>query len=360
MKILLLGGTGAMGGDLTTILANQGQDVYVTTRRARQELSSVHYFVGNAHNDEFLQQIFSKNSFDVIVDFMVYASEEFKGKCNFLLSSCKQYIFTSSSRVYAESITTINEDSARLLDVSNDKEYLMTDEYALSKAREENILIQSKRKNWTIIRPYITFNRERLQLGVLEKEYWLYQALHDRTIIFSEDIASKSTTLTYGYDVARCIASIIGKSTTFGQIINLATSESHKWSEVFDLYIRVLEDELDRKVKYKIVKNSPNLNFPSEKWQVLYDRLYDRKFDTTKLNEYFDVSTFKPTLEGLELCLRSFIKDPVFGNLNWRQMALYDSIAGEWLPLSALPTLKSKIGYLFKRYSIYQIKCTKK
>ena len=40
------------------------------------------------------------------------------------------------------------------------------------------------------------------QLGVLEKELWLYRALNGRTIVFSKDIAEKSTTLTYGYDVA--------------------------------------------------------------------------------------------------------------------------------------------------------------
>lgn len=51
-----------------------------------------------------------------------------------------------------------------------DEDYIKTDEYALQKARQENILLGSKYKNWTIIRPYITYNKERLQLGVLEKK----------------------------------------------------------------------------------------------------------------------------------------------------------------------------------------------
>ena len=34
-RILLLGGTGAMGEHLTRILAEQGDDVYVTTRSCR-------------------------------------------------------------------------------------------------------------------------------------------------------------------------------------------------------------------------------------------------------------------------------------------------------------------------------------
>ena len=85
---------------------------------------------------------------------------------------------------YANENGRITEKSKRLLDVCTDEEYLKTDEYALTKVRQENILLSSGKKNWTIIRPYITYNVERLQLGVYEKENWLYRALHGRSIVF--------------------------------------------------------------------------------------------------------------------------------------------------------------------------------
>lgn len=53
---------------------------------------------------------------------------------------------------------------------------LSIDEYAITKAHQENLLINSKNKNWTIIRPYITYSEQRLQLGTFEKEDWLYRA----------------------------------------------------------------------------------------------------------------------------------------------------------------------------------------
>ena len=90
-----------------------------------------------------------------------------------------------------------------------DEEYLKTDEYALSKARQEKILEESGYLNWTIIRPYITYSKERLQLGIYEKEDWLYRVLNGKTIIFSKDIEKYKTTLTYGYDVANIIADLI-------------------------------------------------------------------------------------------------------------------------------------------------------
>ena len=53
---------------------------------------------------------------------------------------------------------------------------------------EENLLFNSEKNNFTIIRPTITYNTQRLQLGVLEKENWLYRALHGRAIVFSDDV----------------------------------------------------------------------------------------------------------------------------------------------------------------------------
>ena len=73
--------------------------------------------------------------------------------------------------MYADS-TPITEETPRLLDVCKDADYLKTDEYALAKAREENILFCSGKKKRTIIHPYITYNTERLQLGAIEKDIW--------------------------------------------------------------------------------------------------------------------------------------------------------------------------------------------
>ena len=146
---------------------NQGEDVYVTTRRERKGVG-ITYIQGNAHETAFLSDILRKYHFDVLIDFMIYNTSEFADRVDLLLSSVGQYIFLSSSRVYADSETPITENSPRLLDVYKDEEYLKTDEYALSKARQEDILHRSGNYYWTVIRPYITFSEIRLQLGVLE------------------------------------------------------------------------------------------------------------------------------------------------------------------------------------------------
>ena len=151
-------------------------------------VADIKYIQGNAKQIDFLEDLLSKRSWDCIVDFMVHTESNLKVLLPKILNNTKQYIFISSARVYSQSEIPITEDTPRLLDVSTDKEYLKTNEYALAKAREENLLFNSGKKNFTIIRPSITYNTHRLQLGVLEKENWLYRALQGRGIVFSEDL----------------------------------------------------------------------------------------------------------------------------------------------------------------------------
>ena len=167
----------------------------------------------------------------------------------------------SSARVYAENNALISEDSPRLLDVSTDAVYLRTNEYALAKAREENILRNSGYENYTIIRPSITYNTYCLQVGVLEKN-WLYRAIHGRSIVFSDDVNTKITTMTFGDDVAR-------------NSINCWTKRCNRrgfsrhfysilpWSDVLNIYLDVLRvhPTVKRNVRVVMTKNLQILSF---------------------------------------------------------------------------------------------------
>lgn len=122
--------------------------------------------------------------YNAIVDFMVYSTIKFLDRIDFILNNCTHYIFLSTARVCANSKKPLKEYNHRLLDVSQDKQHLATYEYALCKAIQENILKSHARTNYTIICPYITFSEIRLQLGVYEKESWLYRAMQKKSIIF--------------------------------------------------------------------------------------------------------------------------------------------------------------------------------
>ena len=244
----MLGGTGVMGREILGNIDTTVHRVTITSRRARtSDNSNVQYVQVNAKNLDELKKLLT-HRYDVIVDYLVYATKEFEARYELLLSNTDQYIFISSARVYAQSDDLITEETPRLLDVSTDKEYLATDEYALCKARSENLLYQSGKTNFTVVRPSITFGPYRLQLGVFEKEQWLYRALHGRSVVFSHDIATKRTTATLGADVARGIAALAGQKEALGETFHITSEISYLWQEVLDCYVRVLQEELGRDI----------------------------------------------------------------------------------------------------------------
>lgn len=145
----------------------------------------------------------------------------------------------------------------------------------MAKGREENLLRETGRTNWTIIRPYNTYNSNRIQLGVYEKENWLRRALAGRTIVFPKDIASKKTSLTYGPDVAGAIVQLIDNEKVYGQAFHITTDESHTWGEILEFYCKKIEEITGKRPKVKLVENSNGLMTVWNKWQIKFDRLFN-------------------------------------------------------------------------------------
>lgn len=363
MEVLILGGTRAMGIHLIERLVAKGIFVTVTSRKDRDSAEYVTYVKGNAHDVNFLTTLLERKRWDVIVDFMVYSTEEFRDRAELLLKSTKQYIFLSSARVYADSKEAITEDSSRLLDVSPDKKFLQTDEYPLSKAREENILFESAHKNWTIIRPYITFSEIRLQLGVFEKEDWLYRALHGRTIVFSNDIAEKYTTLTYAFDVVNAMVQLMGNDKAHGEVFHITSGNAYTWNEILAVYLDVLEEKLSYRPKLLMLEKSITFKFGHPQYSVLYDRYYNRVFDNQKIKRLIDTDAFYDVKTGIRNCLQNFLVHPVFRGISWYLEALNDRVSGCRTPLHEIPSFYHKIGYLlvyaFPGYYKYIVKISR-
>jgi nucleoside-diphosphate-sugar epimerase len=351
MKILLLGGTGAMGSHLGEILSSNKQNIVITTRANRKSSEFIEYRQGDAKNIDFLNTLLEEK-WDVIVDFMIYNETELKERVQKLLNSTSQYMFLSSSRVYDNSAEFIKEDITRLLDTCKDKEYLATSEYALTKARQEDILKSSSKKNWTIIRPYITYSETRLQLGTLEKENWLYRALKGRTIVFSQDIKEHFTTLTYGFDVAIAMVKLMNGPNALGEAYHITSKNSYKWEELLEVYLEAIKEETGKRPKVLFQNLTDFYTWNHGKYQIIYDRLYDRKFDNTKVNEFIDTNKFIDAKEGLRKCLKEFIENPKFNSISWKMEAKKDRFTKEITPFSEINGIKNKLKYLLFRYFI--------
>lgn len=352
MDVLILGGTGAMGSPLVQMLENKGNKVFVTTRVERKNRGNITYITGNARDISFLKTVCLEKRYAAIVDFMVYDLDEFEERYQFLLEATDQYVFLSSARVYANTDNKISENSPRLLDVCKDKNYLSTNEYALRKAREENFLMNSGKKNWTIIRPYITYNANRLQLGTLEKEHWLRRALMGKRFVITQNTMNSLTALTFGDDVAEAILNVIGNTKCYGEVFHIVNEETLTWAEILEIYLNTFEQVKGVRPEYQILEDYVGLaTVLNNKYQMKYDRFYNRVFDSKKIDNCIGKRIkYTSMKKGLEECLRVFLKSPQFQGYDWRYEGYVDRITHDKTKIYDIPGTKNKIKYLIWRY----------
>lgn len=352
MKILLLAGTGVMGSYLAQEYNKRGIETYITSRSVRESYGSIRYLTGNAMQMDFLEHVCKSSHWDAIVDFLSYNTEQFRERYEMLLDATDQYVFISTGRVYGHEEYPIKETSPRLLDCSTDSEFLRTDEYSLTKARQEDILTNSGKSNYTIIRPCIIYGNERLQLGVLEKEEWLYRALHGREIVFCQEILDRTTTMTNGKDIAHAFINIIGNSACLGETYHLTCNHHRTWKQIFEIYRCCIKELTGKELKLRTVSLEEFLSTRPEhlKYQVIYDRIHDKYFDTTKESSIIDVSSFVTPEEGLKECLSNFvIQKRKFRYIHTKYEAKKDKLTGTYSTLMDISGWKEKIKYIAYR-----------
>jgi len=348
MKVLLLGGTGAMGRYLAPRLVKKGYQVSITSRKTRNPVENIEFIKLDAQLPELIEHLKVKK-YDAIVDFMVYRTDSFANRIDELLKNTSHYVFISSARVFANQEGEIDEHSKRLIDEKLDPNYLSSDEYAIAKAKQENLLKSHENKNWTIVRPYITYSPDRLQLGFSEKEDWLQRALLGKPVFLYEEVMNKNTTLTYGDDVAKFLCELLGKNFVFAECYNVTGSKHIKWKEVLSIYTKIVESKINQKVKV-IYLTKDKFSWHKHWEQIDYDRSYDRQFNNDKVKTLIDVNDFLLPEVGLKECLDGFLKSPRFLNINWASEAKKDKLCNYRNKLSLIPGSKNKVKYFLYRY----------
>jgi len=289
-KVLVMGGTGAMGRYLVPKLADCGYQVDVLSLDdMTSDRSNLRYLKANAMDETVLRELL-QNHYNGIVDFMIYGTDAFRDRHPLLLANCEHYIYLSSYRVFAETKGWTKEDSPQLLDVSDNQLFLSTEDYALKKARGEDILEQSPYKNWTIIRPAITYSKRRAQLVTLECNAWIHDVRAGRPVLLPEAAKTVEATMSWGGDVAEMQKRLLFNDNTLCEAFNVTTSEHRTWGTVADYYT----DLYGMKVEYvdtdtyiaSIMKRSTSTDPMWEhhvRWQLEYDRLFERKMDNRKV-----------------------------------------------------------------------------
>lgn len=313
MKILLLGGTGVIGNQLTNHLCkNSLYKIDITSRKHKKKKhlsKNVSYIFGNAKSKTFLKDVIKKKQYDLIVDFMVYSSSEFKHRIDMILANCGHYFFLSSYRVFADiGSNPFSEETKKLIECNIDKTYLNSEEYAISKCKQELFMENSKFSNWTIVRPGITYGPNRLQLLCYEGYHFIPRTLKGLSVPFPVDALNITACMTSSHDCGYLLSRLIECPLIERESYNIASHEKHTWNQIIDIYKSSLNLEI------KEIKLIEYLSLGLNNYQLRFDRLVNRICNNNKILKKIDEPNYQ--FIDLEFGINEAIKNSNFSRYN--------------------------------------------
>lgn len=329
-KILLVGGNGALGVYLTEEAVKAGYKVDVLCYEdAKSYNKNLTYINHDGKDIVFIAELL-KNGYDAVVDFMIYHTvEEYKPFCDLYLKNTSHYLFLSSYRVYAGEFP-ITENSPRLLDVEKPSDFVFKNDYGIYKAEEENYIRSTGYKNWTILRPSITYSKRRFQLSMLEASVFVWRMRQGKTVVLPEGSMDIQGTLSWAGDFGKAVVRLILNERAFCEAFTISTSEHHTWREIAEIYKEIggldyitVDDEIFISELYD--------GWVCAKQQLIYDRCVNRVIDNSKLLAVTGLKqeNFMKLKDGLKMELSSYDGKDYNESMNLKMDALLKKMGKE-------------------------------
>lgn len=170
MNILVTGGTGIISSGIVEEAVKQGHTTYAVTRGTHEfrNVKGVNYIKADVRNKEKMNEILDNISIDVVVECLVYTTEQLQTSLDIFSNRCKQYIFISTAGIYGRNDNLVDE---------NTEQSQIEWKYSKNKIECEKMLKEYyediKDRYYTIVRPFVTYGNYRVPFPVVSREnHW--------------------------------------------------------------------------------------------------------------------------------------------------------------------------------------------
>ncbi len=325
-KILLIGGTGTLSTAVMKRAVAQGYDVYVLNRGLRNKklLPSVVFLKADFYDVISIERAIDGLSFDIVVDFLSRKANDIS-RVFTLFQGVKQYMFISSACVYrrAKEDGVITEKSPKPnLDWS----------YNIEKYECEKRLIElasTSRTCYTIIRPYITYDENRIPFGLAPRSYKTHWTIVARILakkpMFVWDDGNALCTLTHVDDFAVGVVGLFKNPKAYNEDFHITTNISYTWNEMLECLFEVCGTKTLNVIK--IPSTFIAAMMPSDKDMLLGDRMLDAKFDITKIKDA--VPEYQPAIDlksGLKRIIANYQANNYLDGIDYYWDGLVDKM----------------------------------
>ena len=280
-KVLLIAGGGTLGTYTAQELLKQGHSVDIICREDKVSDNENLKFYKAEITFDYLAEFLNDKHYDGMVNFLhYYKKEDYADTHKLLMKKTNHLIFLSSYRVYADEQHPITENAPKLLDVSTDEKFLATEKYAVSKAKLEKYLYDDcAGQNWIVVRPVISFSKYRFDLVTYFGQDLLNKIKSGATIPLPIDAKNITAGLDWAGNSGKLIANLLFKKECIGEAYTVSSAQNLTWGEVAEIYTKLLGAKFEwvSVDEYRKATNDFNL------YALLYDRLFDRNIDNTKI-----------------------------------------------------------------------------
>lgn len=306
MRILFIGGTGAISPASVDLSIARGYEVYVLNRGNHMDrISPKAKLLKADYTDEAaVNEVLGDLTFDVVADFHVFTADDLKKAVRLFENRTKQYFFISSGTVYRKPLEhyIITEDAP----LGNVHSF-----YARNKLAAEYAIRDAIAGGFpgVIVRPSLTYADWNPIMSLRGKTPYsvIHRMRRGKEIIVQGD-GTSLWTITHNTDFAKGFVGLFGNEKAIGEAFHITQDEVLDWNRIYTYLAHAAG------VEARIVHIATDYIgeiYPELKEGLAGDHSVSAVFDNTKIKSF--VPDFKCTVpfeEGAKRCIAWFDADP--------------------------------------------------
>jgi nucleoside-diphosphate-sugar epimerase len=303
MKVLFIGGSGIISSACTPLAVERGLEVTLFNRGQsfREIPPGVRVLHGDIRDKEGAARVLGDETFDVVVNWIAFATEHIETDLALFQNRTRQYIFISSASAY-------QTPPARLPVTESTPLYNPVWEYSGNKiACEERLLRAYREDNFpmTVVRPSHTYDKTLLPMN---GGYTIVDRMRQgkKVIIYGD--GTSLWTLTHHRDFAKGFVGLLGNTHAIGDTFHITSDEILTWNQIFNEVARAAG------TRANVVHISSDLiaqYIPTWGDGLLGDKTHSMIFDNTKIKRVVpDYKATIPFARGADEIMAWYDADP--------------------------------------------------
>lgn len=309
MKVLFIGGTGNISKECTNLALEQGIDLYHLNRgQSPVKIEGVKTLIADHNDKNQLAEALKGHTFDVVVNFIAYFTEDIQRDIDVFSGKIKQYIFISTASAYQKPVThPVITESTPLANP-----YW---QYSRDKIACEDLLMKAYREKGfpvTIVRPSHTYDMVIPAAIGSWTDFTLIDRMRKGKKIIIHGDGSSIWVMTHSIDFAKGFNGLLGHIQAIGHSFHITSDELLTWNQIY----QAMADAAGAELNAVHISTDFICHAAKEMGMDLAGQLHGDKaasviFDNSKIKRFVPgYNAVIPFSEGIKKTIQWYDEDP--------------------------------------------------